>query len=121
MRQHMSIGEAARAAGLTPRQVRHYEAVGLLAAPGRTPAGYRTYDGGDLDTLRYIREARGLGFPLSRIATLVAARHASGGDALAMVRQQLADVERQQRALADVRQRLAEMLAGWPAGAGISG
>ena len=39
-----TIGEAAAAAGVTPRAVRLYEARGLLRSVDRSPAGYRLFD-----------------------------------------------------------------------------
>jgi DNA-binding transcriptional MerR regulator len=58
----MKIGEAAAAAGATPRALRFYEARGLLAAPVRTAAGQRLYTSRDVAVIRLIREllAQGL-------------------------------------------------------------
>lgn len=58
----MKIGEAAAAAGTTPRALRFYEARGLLAAPARTGAGQRLYSPGDVAMIRLIRRllAQGL-------------------------------------------------------------
>ena len=39
----MRIGELARASGLAVETVRYYEKEGLIAAPPRSPAGYRDY------------------------------------------------------------------------------
>ena len=51
--------------------VRHYEAVGLVAAPARTEAGYRQYTDADVHTLRFVRHARDLGFSIAEIGELV--------------------------------------------------
>jgi len=67
----MNIGEAAAAAGLSAKMLRHYEAIGLIAPAVRTEAGYRRYDEADLRTLRFVRHARELGFGLDRIGALV--------------------------------------------------
>ncbi|MEV0266350.1 MerR family transcriptional regulator [Streptomyces sp. NPDC050617] len=50
----MRIGDAAAAAGLTPRAVRYYEQQGLLAAR-RTPSGHRLYGPDDVRRLRTVR------------------------------------------------------------------
>ena len=49
---------------MTRKAVRVYEAKGLLARRDRTAAGYRLFSSGDVDTLRFIRRARGLGLSL---------------------------------------------------------
>jgi Cu(I)-responsive transcriptional regulator len=67
----MNIGEAAAATGLSAKMIRHYESIGLVGPARRTEAGYRRYDESDLRTLRFVRHARELGFPLERIGTLV--------------------------------------------------
>ena len=67
----MNIGEAAKASGVSAKMVRHYEAVGLFPGPGRTEAGYRQYSDKEVHTLRFIRQARDLGFSLQEIGVLV--------------------------------------------------
>jgi MerR family copper efflux transcriptional regulator len=67
----LNIGQAAQATGVSAKMIRHYEDIGLLPAARRTAAGYRQYDDGDVRTLRFIRHARDLGFPLPRIGRLL--------------------------------------------------
>lgn len=43
----MRIGDAAAAAGMTPRALRYYEQQGLVTAR-RTPSGHRVYDAEDI-------------------------------------------------------------------------
>lgn len=67
----MNIGEAARRSGLTPKMIRHYEQIGLLPAGARSAGGYREYDETALGWLRFIHQARLLGFSLEQIQQLL--------------------------------------------------
>jgi Cu(I)-responsive transcriptional regulator len=71
----MNIGQAAQVSGLSAKMIRHYEALGLLVAPARTEAGYRQYGAADVHALRFIRQARDLGFSLHDIGELLSLWH----------------------------------------------
>ncbi len=66
-----TIGEAARAAGVTARAVRLYEARGLVPAPDRTGSGYRLFTDEHLEVLQFIRRGRSLGLSLDAIAEIM--------------------------------------------------
>jgi MerR family transcriptional regulator, copper efflux regulator len=85
METHMNIGQAAKATGVTPKMIRHYESLRLLPAVPRTDSGYRQYDERTLHTLRFIRRARDLGFGLDEIEQLLTL-WADGGRASAEVK-----------------------------------
>lgn len=67
----VNIGEAARLSGISPRMVRHYEGLGLLGEVRRTDSGYRQYSQADVHTLRFIKRARDMGFPMEQVGELV--------------------------------------------------
>jgi Cu(I)-responsive transcriptional regulator len=68
----LSIKQAAEAARVSAKMIRHYEQVGLLGKARRTTAGYRIYDETDVQTLRFVRRARDLGFSIKEISDLLA-------------------------------------------------
>jgi len=67
----MQIGTAAERSGVPAKTIRYYESVGLIDQAGRTAGGYRVYGERDVETLRFIQRARGLGFSVSDVATLL--------------------------------------------------
>ena len=67
----MKIGPASAATGVSQRMIRHYETIGLVPAPPRRDSGYRDYSQADLHRLRFIANARDLGFPIEEIRTLL--------------------------------------------------
>jgi DNA-binding transcriptional MerR regulator len=99
----LTIGEFARASGLTAKALRHYDAVGLLTPALVDPTnGYRRYDGNQLPTARLVRRLRELELPLDEVRRLLALQSAGAaepGDA------EPSDVEFAD-ALADHRRRL---------------
>jgi Cu(I)-responsive transcriptional regulator len=68
----MNIGEAAAASGVSVKMIRHYEDIGLIGKAARTDAGYRTYSDSDVHVLRFVRQARVLGFSIRQIGELLA-------------------------------------------------
>jgi len=67
----MNIGEAARRAGINAKRLRHYEAIGLVPKAARSGANYRSYSESDVHTLRFIKQARALGFAIEDIRALL--------------------------------------------------
>ncbi len=49
------IGQLAASAGIKPDSVRFYERSGLLPKPQRSATGYRVYDRGAVNQLRFIK------------------------------------------------------------------
>ncbi len=74
----LTIGRLAKRAGLSVETLRFYGRRGLLPDPPRNHAGYRCYAAEDVDRLKFIRRAKGLGFSLDDIAELLRLGTAGG-------------------------------------------
>src|SRR5216684_6700580 len=107
----IAIGQLAKATSTKTETIRYYERIGLLRAPDRTRANYRSYAGEHVQSLRFIRRARELGFSIEDVRELldlaghrespcsgidqIAARH------LAMIEGEIATLKRLRRELRD--------------------
>jgi DNA-binding transcriptional MerR regulator len=74
----LKIGDVARRVGTTPRTIRYYEEIGLLAPAGDRPSGrHRAYGEADVDRLREILRFKDLlGVSLEQLRELMAAEDA---------------------------------------------
>lgn len=70
----MFIHELAQATGVPAKTIRYYESIGLMLRPERAENNYRQYTPAAVERLRYIISARSLGFSLTDIGELLAAR-----------------------------------------------
>lgn len=67
----MNIGEVANHAGLPAKTIRYYEDIGLIQ-PDRGENGYRSFSHNDLHKLRFLGQARSLGFSIEDCRDLLA-------------------------------------------------
>lgn len=105
----MKIGEASKRSGVSQRMIRHYEGLELIPRAARRESGYRDYDESDVHTLRFIRRARDLGFPIEEIRQLVALwqdRSRSSADVKALALARAAELDRKARELDEMRRTL---------------
>lgn len=68
----MNIGTASAMSGVSQRMIRHYEKIDLIPGPPRRDSGYREYSHPDVHRLRFIANARDLGFQIEDIRELLA-------------------------------------------------
>lgn len=108
----MTIGKLAQSAGIGVETVRFYERKGLIDQPSRGETGYRRYTPGTLTRLRFIRQAKELGFTLPEIQELLSLR-ASPAAACSEIQERIQtkmdDVDAKIRSLQRMRRALLEM------------
>ena len=77
-RGYLKIGELARRLGLNVQTLRYYEGLGILEPASRTECGYRLYSEADERLLRFVLQAKRIGFSLDEIGEMVRQRRESG-------------------------------------------
>lgn len=107
--EHLTITQVAACYDVTPRMLRHYEKLGLLASCHREDYAYRTYDEEAIRRLQQIILLRKLRLPLQDIAVILT--DASCTRALDLVRQHIQAMNDEMDSLAKVRDVLALLLA----------
>ena len=113
----MKIGELAKRAEVPIDTVRYYEREGLIPPPVRRASGYRDYLEADVDRLRFMRRAKGLGFTLHEIRELLSLTAMSGDDMAGLKAQtqaKLRDVEERIQALTRIREALQGLVTACP-------
>lgn len=123
----LRIGDAAAAAGTTPRALRFYEQRGLLPAPARTASGQRQYGPGDIARVLLIRDLLAVGFTVADLRGMASRLHRlvdqpaprcvpePGGVVARRLEALDAEIDR----LTRLRERLTRRLAGEPPDTGI--
>lgn len=109
MRELLRIGEAAALLGATPKTLRHYERLGLLATPRRSESGYRLYTAADLLRLREVRRLQALGLRLRDIRRVLGAPETAAPLAT-VLRSLLAEVVVEIAGLEERRARIERLL-----------
>jgi DNA-binding transcriptional MerR regulator len=112
MHRPLTVGRLARAAGVTAKTVRYYEALGLLPRAARAENGYRHYAGDSADRLAFIQRAKSLGLTLDEIRQLISATNDARCDLLTpelrtLLARKLADCDRRIAELTSFRAALA--------------
>jgi MerR family copper efflux transcriptional regulator len=101
----MNIGEASQATGVSAKMIRYYEETGLIRPAQRSQSGYRVYAGNDIQTLRFVRRARDLGFTVRQIETLLQLwrdRSRASSDVKRIATDHIADLQKKMRDLQEM-------------------
>ena len=105
----MKINEVEALVGITKKNIRFYEAEGLLAPRRNSDNGYRDYGEAEVETLRRIKLLRKLGVPLEDIRQMLSGAHTVGDG----MRRHLVTLERERQNL-DAAAKLCGELADCP-------
>ena len=112
----MQIGALAKQAGVNVQTIRFYERRKLLPEPRRTESGYRQYGLEEVKRLRFIRQAKALGFSLDEIGDIIRSRgrgECPCTDVIAIAERHLDEVTRQIETLGRFKQELSRSVRAW--------
>jgi Cu(I)-responsive transcriptional regulator len=110
----MKIGQASAASGVSQRMIRHYEKIGLMPSAARRDSGYRDYSEMDVHRLRFIANARDLGFPIEEIRALLelwANRGRASAEVKALAQARAEELHRKAESLEAMRRSLLDLAA----------
>lgn len=108
----MNIGAASDASGVSQRMIRHYEKIDLIPSAARRDSGYRDYSDADVHRLRFIANARDLGFPIEEIRMLLGLwsnRDRTSAEVKALAESRAAELGRKADALQAMRGALLDL------------
>lgn len=127
----MLVNDIARRAGVSPHTVRYYERIGLLDAARDPDNRYRSFGVSAVTRLRFVRQAKRLGFRLGEIRALLdaCARGTSPGamareivhDRIAENASRLREMQRMQGRLEQALRQWARLPGGEPDAAALCG
>ena len=109
----MNISAAAKAAGLPVKTVRYYADIGLVQAPSRSDAGYRTYDNASVRKLVFMRRSREFGFSIDECRELLSLyqdQDRSSAEVKRIASNRLEAIEAKQRELQSLYDELAHLV-----------
>lgn len=111
----MNIGQVSKATGVSLRMIRHYEGLGLMPLPDRRDNGYRDYPPPAIERLRFIANARDLGFSVDEISALLSLwddRTRASSEVKAIALDHARDLARKSAALEAMRRTLLDLAEG---------
>jgi MerR family mercuric resistance operon transcriptional regulator len=113
----LTIGQAAKGAGIGIETLRFYERQGLIDVPPRSSCGYRQYPKEVIARLLFIRRAQNLGFSLKEIKGLISLRLDSSPDLMpdrgaikAQAEAKIADIDGKLEALQRMKAALTRLV-----------
>src|SRR2546423_11434991 len=112
MRDGMTIGRLAKAAGVNVETIRYYQRRGLIDEPVKPPGGQRRYADAILRRIAFIRRAQQLGFSLEEVKSLLKLAHGTRpAETRALAELKFAELGRRMDQLNDMRGNLKQLIA----------
>lgn len=114
--KNLHSGSLAKAAGVSPDTIRHYEKIGVLPKASRTESGYRTYPDNAVERVLVVRRALRIGFTLGELAEVLKARDAGGSPCqrvYKLAREKLKGIKADIKALKETERYLKQVLGDW--------
>ncbi|MGW0517659.1 MerR family transcriptional regulator [Crossiella sp. NPDC003009] len=105
-----SVGELARATGLTVRTLHHYDQIGLVRPSERTSAGHRRYTAADLQRLYRVRALRSFGLSLEDVGVALSEADPDPGVLREVLHTQLTQLDNQVREAQRLRAQVRSLL-----------
>jgi len=105
----MNIGTVSKKSGVSAKTIRYYESIGLIPQADRAENGYRDYGDNDVQTLRFIKQSRSLGFSVGDVSGLLDLwlnKSRASADVKAVALKRIADVEERIGELESIRDTL---------------
>jgi DNA-binding transcriptional MerR regulator len=114
----LTVGDIARACGVSPDTVRHYERKGAIPAAARRANRYRSYPRAAVARVKVVRRALALGFTIDELARLFKKR-AHGKppcrEVRALAERKLAELDARLAEMSALRETLAATIRDWDA------
>jgi DNA-binding transcriptional MerR regulator len=109
-------GELAELTGVSTDTLRHYERIGVLQPPRRSPSNYRLYPSESVDRVRLIQHALSVGFSLDELKKILRVRDQGGAPCRhvkALLEEKLASLDREIEGQIALRDHLRLLLKDW--------
>lgn len=112
----LRVGSLAKATGVSPDTIRHYERIGVLPRASRTPAGYRLYPESAVERVRVVQRALRIGFTLAELAEVLQTRDRGGAPCrrvFELAQEKLQGIRVSIEAMQRTEKYLKQVLSGW--------
>lgn len=106
--ENLTISQASKMCGVTPRMLRHYEKLGLIKTQRREDSTYRIYDAESVQRLQQIVILRKLRIPLKQIAIIL--QDEEQRESLRLLQENLAELDAEIASLGLIRSILKQFI-----------